>query len=553
MAERAMRVRLGAFVAAAVVALTGLVFTFGGAPKLFSQNAQYTVTFPEAPGLARGTPVRKSGVRIGRVTALDIDDQTGRVQVAVEIEGKHLPRMSEEPVISRGLLSGDTTLDFIPKVDDKGQPIGIGSAYTPGTEIVGVPPLNTQRLINQAQGTIPDAQAALAQFNRTIGKFEAVGPKAERALDEIGQLARSAREVVPELRQTNLKVQEFIGANDPPADQPGNLKTLAKEIAELARAVRPLADDLRAVMKDNKGELTKTLQSVRQFTDRANDALSDDNRRNLSAALKSLTAAADNVNRLTGDDNRKLVADFLKNLRDGSDDLTKAIRLFAILVDRADTTLKGIDEAVRAASPAFKGVADVVKNLGDRVAQTKAILDNVEKATRPLADNAEPFARNAAKAAEELATTTAEVRKVLTAFSRSEGTLGKVVNDPQLYNQLVDAAANLNRTLVRAEKIAKDLEVFADKVARKPETIGVGGALRPSTGLKESPFAPLPNSTPNPAGVVRPLPPAGGGAGGDDPLPPVSSFKIEPQPLPPGPRVQPIPPVRPQQILGEPK
>lgn len=241
------------------------------------------------------------------------------------------------------------------------------------------------------------------------------------------------------------------------------------------RAVRPLADDLRAVMKDNKGELTKTLQSVRQFTDRANDALSDDNRRNLSAALKSLTAAADNVNRLTGDDNRKLVADFLKNLRDGSDDLTKAIRLFAILVDRADTTLKGIDEAVRAASPAFKGVADVVKNLGDRVAQTKAILDNVEKATRPLADNAEPFARNAARAAEELATTTAEVRKVLTAFSRSEGTLGKVVNDPQLYNQLVDAAANLNRTLVRAEKIAKDLEVFADKVARKPETIGVGG------------------------------------------------------------------------------
>ncbi len=553
MAERAMRVRLGAFVAAAVVALTGLVVTFGGAPKLFSRNARYTVSFPEAPGLAQGTPVRKSGVRIGRVTGLDIDDNTGRVQVSVEIEGKHLPRTSEEPVISRGLLSGDTTLDFIPRVDDKGQPINFGPAYEPGTEIAGVPPLNTQRLINQAQGTIPDAQAALAQFSRTIGKFEAVGPKAEKALDEIGQLAKSAREVVPELRQTNLKVQEFIGANDPPGDQPGNLKTLAKEIAELAKAVKPLADDLRTVLKDNKGELTKTLQGIRQFTDRANDVLGDDNRKNLAAALKNLTTTTDNLNKLTSEDNRKLVADILKNVRDGSDDLTKAIRLFAILVDRADTTLKSIDEAVKAAGPAFKGVADVVKNVGDRVAQTKAILDNVEKATKPLADNAEPFARNAAKAAEELATTAAEVRKVLGQLSKSEGTLGKVVNDPQLYNQLVDAAANLTRTLARAEKIAKDLEVFADKVARKPETIGVGGALRPSTGLKESPFAPLPNSTPNPAsGGVRPLPPSPGG-GGDDPLPPVSSFKIEPQPLPPGPRVQPIPPVRPQQILGEPK
>ena len=44
---------------------------------------------------------------------------------------------------------------------------------------------------------------------------------------------------------------------------------------------------------------------------------------------------------------------------------------------------------------------------------------------------------------------------------------------------------NLDRAL-------RDLEVFADKLARHPESIGLGGALNPSRGLKESPTANYP-------------------------------------------------------------
>jgi phospholipid/cholesterol/gamma-HCH transport system substrate-binding protein len=39
----------------------------------------------------------------------------------------------------------------------------------------------------------------------------------------------------------------------------------------------------------------------------------------------------------------------------------------------------------------------------------------------------------------------------------------------------------------RFDRILRDFEVFADKIARHPESIGVGGAVRPSAGLKESP------------------------------------------------------------------
>jgi ABC-type transporter Mla subunit MlaD len=550
MAERNMRVRLGAFVTVTLTALTGLVVLFGGRPTLFSDRVRYVVTFPEAPGLAPGTPVRKSGVRIGQVTGLDIDEDTGGVRVNVEIAGKHLPRQNEEPAISRGLLSGDTTLDFIPKVDRENAPIPRGEPYASGAVIAGVPPLNTQRLINQAQGTIPDAQAALAQFNRTIGRFEQVGPKAERALDEIAALVKSGREVVPELRQTNLRIQEFVGQSD---EQPGNLKAVAKELQEFLKVLGPFVEDLRTVLNDNREDLTRTLKGIAQLTDRANDVLNADNRKALADSLKNIQTGSKGFNELFGPENRKNLSDTLKNLSTGSDDLTKAVRLAAILVDRADTTLKELNRAIAAGADTIQKAGKTVDEATARVAQTKGVIDNIERATKPLADNAEPTIKNIARAADELAKTVADTRQVIALLTRPEGTLGKVVSDPQLYNQLVDAAANLNRTLIRAEKIAKDLEVFADKVARKPETIGVGGALRPSTGLKESPYAPVPGNTPYPGptggggsgGAGRPIAPVPGGA--DDPLPPVSSFKVEP-----GPRVSPLPPVRPQ-ILGEPK
>ena len=109
-----------------------------------------------------------------------------------------------------------SALDFIPKTDLKGQPMPRTESVPPNSEIVGVAPLNTQRLLNQAQGAIPNAQDALVKFSATMSRFDAVGPKAEKALDEIAAFARLARELVPELRETNKRVQDFIGADGPP-------------------------------------------------------------------------------------------------------------------------------------------------------------------------------------------------------------------------------------------------------------------------------------------------------------------------------------------------
>lgn len=461
MAERRAGLRLGLFVAAGLAGIIGLGIFFGGTPGILTNRARYTLIFPEAPGISLGTPVRKSGVRIGEVTDLTLDEATGQVRVRVHVEPKFLPRKGDEPVISRGLLSGDTAIDFVPKpatvvVADR------TATVPPDSDIPGVPPFNTRILLNQAQGVLPSAQESLVQILATFRRMEQVAPKMERTLDEFSAFVRSGREAIPEFRRTNDKVQELLGSN---AADPPSVRALLQELRDTIKAFKPLADDLREVLAENRGDAAAAVAAVRSSAERLNDLLSGDNRRNMSVLIKNLSGA--------------------------SEDLTKTIKLIAIFLDTADQTLK---------------------ELKTRLRDAEGTLKNIEAATKPLAENSGDIIRNATVATDQLARTLADVRELVRMASRPDGTLQKVVGDPALYNNLVETTAGLARTMQRVEKIARDLEVFADKVARRPEILGVGGALRPNTGLKESPHTPSPQASPyGPGPILAPIPPVPGG------------------------------------------
>jgi phospholipid/cholesterol/gamma-HCH transport system substrate-binding protein len=72
-------------------------------------------------------------------------------------------------------------------------------------------------------------------------------------------------------------------------------------------------------------------------------------------------------------------------------------------------------------------------------------------------------------------------------IARSEGTLQKLITDPSLYNNLNDSAVMAQKILPRLDRILSDVEIFADKIARHPESLGIGGVFRPGSGLKEAP------------------------------------------------------------------
>ncbi len=486
MAERSAKLRLGVFMAMGLFGLAGLAVLFGGAPRLFDSREKYVVTFGEAPGIAPGTPVRKSGVRVGEVTALDLDETSSQVKVTIRIDKRYLPRQNEDATIFRGILSGDTSLDFIPKVNADGQPVqALGDTYPINVEIAGQTPINANTLVRQASGVLPSAQESMARILNSVQRVEQAVPKVEQAFIEIAGLARSSREFVPELRRTNEKVQAILafndlpGANDKPG-QEGGLKATLNEVRDLIRTVKPLIEDLRKVVKDNEAELNGTLKAVRSTAEEAKDLLSADNRKAFSETLKNVSIASD---------------DFIKTLRLAGiflDQGEKTLKEFNGRWPRFDEILTSTNSAVKSADSAFRTVDSAAKD--------------IQAVTKPLAESTGPIFKNVGTASDELAKTLVELRATIHAINRSDGTLQKVITDPTLYNQLNDSAVALTRTLQRAEKVASDLQVFADKVARRPEIIGIGGALKPNSGLKESPSAPTREEAlrPTPVGPVVP-------------------------------------------------
>src|SRR3954451_25190317 len=98
------RQQLGFFVIGSSILLMILAIFFGGSPRAFQRRNNYTLLFSDAPGVAKGTPVRKSGVRIGEVDAVELDDETGTVRVRIAVDPKYILRENEQPVIVPDLL-----------------------------------------------------------------------------------------------------------------------------------------------------------------------------------------------------------------------------------------------------------------------------------------------------------------------------------------------------------------------------------------------------------------------------------------------------------------
>jgi ABC-type transporter Mla subunit MlaD len=475
MAERGMRLKLGLFVGGTLLVLAGLIVFFGHAPELFSNKAAYTVLFTEAPGVGPGTPIRKSGVRIGEVTDLDLDPDTGQVRVRIRVDRKFLPRKSEEATISRAILSGDTAIDFVPKLTEDGQPVPRGEVYPPGSEIVGVPPITSRSLLTPASGVLASAQQSLDRMVKAfenLQRLEKLGPKFDVALDEFTALARDIRGIVPDARRTLLKIQNLIGGDVPNknnvapagfvADQPPDqvtLKALIADIQDLVRSVRPAVDDLRGTIRKLEPDVTAAVRSARQTFDNVNDVLSPENRKQVTELLKNINAVAIYIGRIS--------------------------TALTTLLESADKAIKNVDTQVSAA--------------GLVVADVRAI-------TRPLAARSESIVTSVTESAEQLSKALVEIRALLGTFGRGNGSIQKLLTDPGLYQNLDDAACSLARVLARADKISRDLEVFADKIARRPELIGIGGAVRPSSGLKDAPGAPMPSYRPDwpPAIPARP-------------------------------------------------
>ena len=91
---------------------------FGQMPTIIYGTYKLYITFDQAPGVTEGTPVRKSGILIGRVSNVRFSDDDTKVEVMVAIQKKFRLHKNEVCRVQSNLL-GDASLEFIRSPDSK--------------------------------------------------------------------------------------------------------------------------------------------------------------------------------------------------------------------------------------------------------------------------------------------------------------------------------------------------------------------------------------------------------------------------------------------------
>jgi phospholipid/cholesterol/gamma-HCH transport system substrate-binding protein len=429
MNSQAMRFRLGVFVLAALVLLAALIIFFGGWPDLFTRYHRYTVTFDNAPDVAPGTPVRRSGVRIGEVKKVELDDETGQVRVQIAVEPKYTLRRRDEPTLVHGLLGGDTTIDFIPR-PGKAQP-GDANVVEPGSELAGVAQANVGTVLNQTSGVLEPAQDAVQEMRQGLRNLNRMTPLMGEALREFRDTARATRDLVPEIRD------------------------LVRESRRSLPLLRRTAEEVQ-VTAGNWGKLGERLSVLLQT-----------NEQKLERAVDNWNRTLNNVASTFDEENRKNLAAILRNVRAGSDHL--------------EGIAKNTDDLVRESGGTIRRVNDAAVRADD-------VLAAVQQAVKPLPESGSRILKNLDESMQKLNALLGDLRELLRGMGTGDGSLRRFLTDPTLYTQLNEAACLLLRVLPRLDRALRDVEVFADKVARHPEVIGLEGLLRPSSGIKESPY-----------------------------------------------------------------
>ncbi|VTS01472.1 MlaD family protein [Tuwongella immobilis] len=454
MSDRGNQVRLGLFTLFAMGMLAALIFLFSGSPNLLKNTVQYVVVFSDAPGISEGAPVRRSGVRIGEVQSLELVPETGLVRVAIVVDPRYVPRTKEDITLVRGLITNDTSVDLIPRIQEKGR-FDLGEPVPVGTELVGLPPPNARTILTQASEVLPTAQASLDEIRRSVQRIDKLAPRLEETLVAIRDAASTIGDFVPELRKTNDELRGVITGIRTAGPQ---LRETNEQVQVLLANVNTVAEEFRVFFKTNEPELTRSIKNAAISIERIGEVLNDSNRENVSKAILNVKNASDRF--------EKIAENTEATLKSLADTITMTGTDIQKLFERARVGFDNVE----------KRFNEFIKKIEPYEERFSKIVGNVESATSQINQGA------------------MDVREVIRNFTRPDGTVQKLLTDPGIYNQTYLIVANLNRIIPRLDRILQDFEVFADKIARHPESIGVGGAVRPSSGLKESPESTVPRS-----------------------------------------------------------
>jgi phospholipid/cholesterol/gamma-HCH transport system substrate-binding protein len=344
MDERVVQFRVGVTVLGALIATAILLVLFGKLPTYVS-TYRLQVRSDSAGGISKWTPVRKSGILIGRVQDVDLTDEDQRVLITLDIQSDKTVYENEEPVITRDLF-GDTAVVFFPTASKRfrhvpvphgatlqgrvsDDPTGLkrqlqgpidtvqetGEALTAASKKLGAAAERVENLLNaesekNVKSILRDAADSLSVIQKVLGKEE----NQKKLADALIRLPDTLESMNRTFSATDETLRKFTERSGP--DNKTAVERMLSTVEMVERTLRkfsepaepgqpPPADQIAAAM-ENIGEITRLLRSVMGRIDRGEGSLGM--LLNDRELYYRLNKAAKNVEQLTRE-LRPIVAD----------------------------------------------------------------------------------------------------------------------------------------------------------------------------------------------------------------------------------------------------
>ncbi len=298
MSQRSMEMKVGGLIVASLVLLVGFIVLLGGLS--LQPTFRVYVTFDNPGGLQSGAPVRISGVRVGRVTAIEFQggefDPQGRplppIRVIADIEARHKKAIYRDArfyVTTQGVL-GEMHLAIDPGTHTKG-PLDDMST------VAGSSPPRLDQLINESYELLHRGYLGVVKNEKEIGEtFDGL----HKTLDATGRMLEKHEEDIAHIIErvdslTTNAEETLAAAREQYVDGP-RINRILSRLDHTTKVVdenlEPMMKDSRMILEDGR-KLTAFLSDDEQLA--TFRALSEDTKEVLRLSKKAAKDAGEIV------------------------------------------------------------------------------------------------------------------------------------------------------------------------------------------------------------------------------------------------------------------
>jgi phospholipid/cholesterol/gamma-HCH transport system substrate-binding protein len=386
MNEKVLRFRVGVLVMIAILILIILIVLNSDG---WGRNYTAYIKPQSAPGVTVGTPIRKNGILIGRVSSVRTEDD--HVVLGLSINEKEKVYTNEVISIGAESFLGDAGLEVLP-------------------------------LPKEERGNMISQNDVMTRVS----------------------VKRNPMEIVDVALNLEDDISQTLEA----------IRTASLAINEGGDGIRELTANVNAALTSDESDLKSLIGDVRNMSMKA------------EAALDNFNRIFENVNEIVADPIlKRKVTEFVNTLPEIFKEVQNTV------VDTRET-INSFREVSGKASDSLDNVNVFTESLKDNgpeiLEQVNGALANVQG----LSDKINDF--------------TESLGKISETFANPDGTVGKLFNETELYDSVLETANNVKALSMKLEPIANDLRNFSDQLARNPGTI-VRGAFKKEAGYKGTP------------------------------------------------------------------